>query len=425
MRLLLLQLFCAISLIAAGTCEAQSAKLSQSVNDALKMARPALTAHLRSAARGATRTGELALLVLAGIHDGIPVEDRALAAAIKKLAKGKPSQTYDLALRLIVLEACPTFPGRKALAAKDAKQLLTHRCDEGTFQYHRKPSTWDLSNTQYGALGLRSAAAMGIKVPKQVWVRMAREVGEQQGSYGGFGYSQKHRVLEPYPSMTVAGIAVLAICKQALGANYTHADLIDKQINRAWSYMHKNKASIGSVDERWCYYFHYGLERAAILCDISKVAGQTDWYAKGARMLIEEQLSGGGWSSKKDGFPGAHLSGRRGDSVPTSFAILFLRRKFQKNIRPLTPNVVRLANIGPFSKQKDIDECARQLVQRGKVAVLDLIPALRSEVGPQRQAAAKALQGLVGDVFGYDAKKGRDANKSAIRRVELWWLKNR
>ncbi len=425
MRQRLLHLFCAFSVTAAGTCDAQNADLRSKVNDALEMARPALIAHLRTAAKGSTRTGELSLLVLAGISDGIPVTDYALAAAIKKLAKAKPSQTYDIALRLIVLEACPTFPNRMELAKQDTKQLLTHRCDEGTFQYHRRPSTWDLSNTQYGALGLRSAWAMGIKVPKQVWAQMAREIGEQQGPYGGFGYTRHRNGSKPYPSMTVAGIAVLAICKQALGANYARVDIIDKQISRGWSYIDKSKKSIGSVAERWCYYFHYGLERAAILCDVDKIAGKTDWYAKGAGMLIEEQLSGGGWSSKKDGFPGTHLSGKRGDSVPTSFAILFLRRKFQKNVKPLTANIVRLVNMGPFSKQKDIDECARQLIKRGKDAMPDLISALRSEVESQRQAAAKALQGIVGDVFGYDAKNDRDANRSAIRKVELWWLKNR
>lgn len=389
------------------------------------MARPALLAHLKTASKGATRTGELSLLVLAGIHDGVPVTDPALAGAIKKLAKGKPSQTYDLALRLIVLEACPTFPKRMEIAKKDAKKLLTHRCDEGTFQYQRRPSTWDLSNTQYGALGLRSAKALGIKIPKQVWVQMAREVGEQQDPYGGFGYTRHRNGWKPYPSMTAAGIAVLAICRQALGDGYVRADTIDKQITRAWSYLDKNAKSIGSVQERWCYYFHYGLERAAILCDVEKINGKADWYALGARMLVDEQLPGGGWSSKKDGFPGTHLSGKRGDSVPTSFAILFLRRKFQKNAGPLTENIVRLVNIGPRSKPKHVEECARQLVKRGKAAMPDVLEALRSDVKPQRQAAAKALQGIVGDTFGYDAKKDRDANKAAIRKAVHWYLKNR
>src|SRR5690606_32238484 len=139
------------------------------INDALDMARPALVAHLKDACKSSTRAGELSLLVLAALHDGMPVDDPVLAKAIEKLAKAKPRQTYDLALRLIVLEACPTFPHRMAVAKQDTEALLDHRCDEGTFQYEAHPSTWDLSNTQYGALGLRAAWSMGIKVPKAVW----------------------------------------------------------------------------------------------------------------------------------------------------------------------------------------------------------------------------------------------------------------
>lgn len=425
MRPRLLQLICAISVTVAGICRAQNADLRSKIHDALDMARPALIAHLKTAAKGATRTGELSLLVLAGIYDGIPVTDPALAAAIKKLAKGKPNQTYDIALRLIVLEACPTFPKRLELAKKDTKKLLSHRCDEGTFQYQRRPATWDLSNTQYGALGLRSALAMGIKIPKQVWTQMARQIGKQQDPFGGFGYTRQRNGWKSYPSMTAAGIAVLAICKQALGDNYARAAIIEKQILGGWSYLDKQKQSIGSVEERWCYYFHYGLERAAILCDVEKIAGKTDWYVEGARMFVEEQLSGGGWSSRKDGFPGTHLSRKRGDSVPTSFAILFLRRKFQKNVGPLTPNIVRLVNIGPHSKRKDVDECARQLVKRGKDAMSGVLRALRSDVEPQRRAAAQALQGIVGEVFGYDAKKDREANTKAVNKATHWYMKNR
>lgn len=423
MRPRLLHLICALAVPAV--VAAQDDELRTKVNETLQRARPALIGHLKASVKGATRTGELALLVLAGIHDGIPVTDPALERAIKKLAKAKPSQTYDIALRLIVLEACPSFPKRMEIARKDTKKLLTHRCDEGTFQYQKRPSTWDLSNTQYGALGLRSAWAMGISVPNQVWTRMAKEVGAQQDPYGGFGYTRQRNGWKPYPSMTAAGIAVLAICKQAMGDKWSRADVVDKQIQRGWSYMDSHRQSIGSVDERWSFYFHYGLERAAILCDVEKILGRTDWYAKGAEMFVEEQLSGGGWSSRKDGFPGTHLSGRRGDSVPTSFAILFLRRKFQKNVGPITEHIVRLVNIGAYSKQKDIDACAKQLIQRGKAAMPDLLKALRSDIEPQRKAAAGALKGIAGDVFGYDARKDRDGNKSAIRSAELWYLKNR
>ena len=80
--------------------------------------------------------------------------------ALARLGKAKPKQTYDIALRLLVLEACPVFPDREKLAKKDLSSLLANRSTQGAFQYYERPSTWDLSNTQYGALGLRAAAAM-------------------------------------------------------------------------------------------------------------------------------------------------------------------------------------------------------------------------------------------------------------------------
>lgn len=101
----LLQLLCCVTFAVLGTCPAQSPDLRSKIDDALDMARPALLGHLKAASRGATRAGELGLLVLAGIHDGISVDEPALKAAIKKLSKARPHQTYDIALRLLVLEA--------------------------------------------------------------------------------------------------------------------------------------------------------------------------------------------------------------------------------------------------------------------------------------------------------------------------------
>ena len=142
-------------------------------------------------------------------------------------------------------------------------------------------------------------------------------------------------------------------------------------------------------------------------------------------MLVDEQLPGGGWRSTTDGFPGGHLSGGRGDLVPTSFAVLFLRRKFQKTVGPITERVVVLANIGPLSKQPDVDACAAELVRRGKPAMPEVLNALRSEIEPQRRAAAAALQGIAGEVFGFDAGKDVATNRDAVRKAELWFLKNR
>jgi hypothetical protein len=415
----------ALLALGAAPCAAQDDQLQAQVQRALAAARPALQQHLKAATRRTPRPGELALLCLAGIHDGMATDEPPLKKALAQLWKGRPDQTYDLALRLLVLEACTDFAGRERLAKKDLAGLLAHRSRQGAFQYHERPSTWDLSNTQYGALGLRAAASIGLKVRASIWSKLGREVADQQSSDGGFGYVPKRAGLDAYPSMTAAGIAVLAICRQALGGEGKLCQQLDQQLAGAWEWMDAHRDAIGSSKTRWSYYFHYGLERAAILCDVTKIAGRTDWYALGAQMLVDEQLSGGGWTSTQDGFPGSRLADKRGDSVPTAFAVLFLRRKFQKHVGPVTERVVRLVNIGPRSKQADVDECARQLARRGVAAMPAVTRAMRSDVLPQRQVAAQALQVIVGERLGFDPAASRDDNRAAVRRAELWYLKRR
>lgn len=398
--------------------------LRERVNRALDDARPALLAHLQAASDPSQRPGALALIVLAGVHDGLDMQNAVFAGAVKRLAKADPQETYDLALRLLVMEAFPAFPEREALALADAKELLKHRHRDGMFGYSSNPGGWDLSNTQYGALGLRAARGLGVKIERLVWQRMADTLGAQQDSYGGFNYGRTNSGFDAYASMTAAGIAVLAICRQALEAGGDAPKSLDTRIERGWQWFGRNADAIGSPKERWSYYFHYGLERAAILCDVTKV-GPHDWYEKGAEMLVDQQLPGGGWRSTTDGFPGGHMSGGRGDLLPTAFAVLFLRRKFQKTVGPITERIVVLANIGPMSKPVDIDACAAELVRRGKPAMPEVLNALRSEIEPQRRAAASALQGIAGETFGFDAGKDAATNRDAVRKAELWFLKNR
>lgn len=401
---------------------AAQADLRADVEQALDRARPALLAHLRAADDITTRTGELALLLLAAIHDGVPAIDPIVESALRNLAGREPDQTYDCALRLLVLEASPQLAKRLELAKADAKELLRHRAANGAFHYGRKPVGWDLSNTQYAALGLRAAVAMGVPVGEEVWRKMARAIAAEQGSYGEFSYAERDRHgAVSHASMTAAGIAVLAICRQQLPGAETG---IDRGIARGWQWFERNAASVGSLREHWSYYFHYGLERAAILCDVETI-GNVDWYATGARMLIDAQRPGGGWVSDTDGYRGPELGVGRGNSVPTAFAVLFLRRKFQKTIGPITPHIVTLAAVGPMSKQKDIDACAAELVRRGKTAMPDVLKALRSEIEPQRRAAAAALVGIAGEGFGYDPTRDAAANTDAVRKAELWYLRTR
>lgn len=410
-------------LVTAAAAPAQDT-LHGRVAHALDQARPALLAHLRAATDGTASPGELALLALAAAHDGLTQQEPLFARAIDALARSQPSGTYDLALRLLVCEAVADFPRREETAAADAKALLQHRHKNGAFGYHRNPGGWDLSNTQYGALGLRAAQALGVAIDPATWQRLATAISEQQDAQGGFGYARRGSPANAYPSMTVAGIAVLAICAQRLAGDGGAPKALAARIDSGWQWMARNHAAIGSRQTTWSYYFHYGLERAAILCDVAEV-GPIDWYAAGASMLCDEQLAGGGWRSTADAHPGGHLGAGRGDLVPTSFAVLFLRRKFQKHAGPITARIVQLANLGPLAKAEDVRACAIGLASRGKEAMPEVLHALRSEIEPQRRAAAQALQQIAGEAFGYDAGRSAAANRPAVRAAELWYLRHR
>ena len=294
-------------------------ELQQEIQAALKQARPALIQHL-----GQQRQGVRALLCLAALHDGVPTKDKAFAYAIRRLSKVRFRGTYEAAIRLMVMASHPAFPDRERLLRRDVRTLLQNRVGSGfgfTYPGHNRNSWPDLSNTQYAALGLRAATSMGHKIEKDIWLETLLGTLKGQHSGGAFGYSIGHRRKQPYSSMTVAGIAVLQICKQHLSKDdVKELDLdLDKKLAHAWDWMKVNAHDIGSDHALSTLYFHYGLERAAILSDKKKV-GDVDWYRRGAQMLVDMQDKHGAWRSSWEIRPGA-LKGP-GSPVDTAFAIL-------------------------------------------------------------------------------------------------------
>jgi hypothetical protein len=392
------------------------------VQKALELSRPALLDHLAAQARGdrprQEACGELALLALAALHDGVPADDRVLAPALGKLAAAKPLTTYELSLRLLVLEAHPGFPHRDAIARGDAAELLRH-CDAGGFHY-LAGGGWDLSNSQYGALGLRAAKALGAAVPDAAWRRLLQTVADAQLYTGGFGYQDGPPATL---SMTAAGIAVLLICEQALAAPGTRLPEVERAVARAWAWVGRNTNDIGDKRLLWCHYALYGLERAAILGDVDKVGG-VDWYRRGAEKLLAEQQKRGGWRASRD-FAGGRLDDGRGDAVSTAFAVLFLCRRFQKVPGAITPRAVMFAQIDDATPPADVEASVRAQVARGVAGFLVVIEHLLSDVPSRRRAAAAAAQQIAGDTFGYDPALDAAANREAVHRAELWYLQHR
>lgn len=392
--------------------------LEASIQSALQRARPVLLDFLDGAAP--LMQGELALICLAALHDGVPNTDPHYLAARRRLGYANLQQTYELGLRLMVMEADPTFPEREKAAKHDAA-LLVQNAHAGGFDYGPKSPRWDLSNSQYGALGLRAAEALGVEVPAKVWRKLGDEVLDAQLADGGFDY-QKGQRAGSYLSMTVAGIAVLCICEAQLTAGKGRITAYDRGVERAWKWLDKHQREVGDPGITWSFYAHYGLERAAILSDVTKL-GQLDWYRAGAKMFVDLQLGNGGWHSQTDrGGVARHVGG---DPVATAFAVLFLRRKFQKTLTAITVRVPSLKQIDDKTSEADLLACVGFLVQRGKPALAEVVPVLRSEVPAQRRAAVLALQQLAGQDFGIDPRRDAEQNRDALRAAELWYLKNR
>lgn len=394
--------------------------LARRVNKALRRSRPALFKHLDTAS-----AGQLALLCLAAAHDSVSPTDKVFAAAIKRLSKTQLTHTYDLSIRLMLLTYLGSYPDRRSAAIRDAKRLLQNQDRGGGFSYTGGKGRWDLSNSQYAALGMRAAANLGVKIPKRCWRRLVEQAIVAQDDEGGFTYSASRTGAagQGYPSMTVAGIAVLEICGQHLDRE-TVADLeLPRRIEHAWDWLADNKGAIGNPGTRNSFYFHYGLERACILSDVAEIDGK-DWYRFGAEMFLRLQLAGGGWFSNDIG--GGRTGKGVGNPVSTAFAILFLRRKFRKLLGPITPGGgVRVSSLGSQATKDRVDKAVAAEVRRGKRAVPDLIKSLHSPIEVRRKAALHALIRITGQDFRYNPHLPPSKNADALKRAELWWLKNR
>jgi hypothetical protein len=344
--------------------------------------------------RGAVyELGMQSLCTLACIKGGVPLDDPRMVKALRAVraiyATSKNNlQTYEVGVTLMLLDAANSkqlrrFEGKKdkarrGIGADDAawaKELAVwlqmKQKPEGMWRY--PSSGQDLSNTQYAALGLWSAKRMGVRVDVGVVRRMMdivlsrqqtkgtskvpfyidpervlkRKKGERSSSTyieaRGWRYHPPERIktggnvieaVYPYSgSMTTAGIAVLAIGRDLLGANdhwLTKAQ--DRKVRRSmWeglAWLQSNWDIWDNPGHRgnWVFYWLYGLERAGRLCGTDWV-GLRDWYVEGALRLMEDQRPDGSWPLKpRNKVPDDQGDRWQSDQVDSAFAILFLTR---------------------------------------------------------------------------------------------------
>ncbi len=406
-------------LASAAYAVAQSA-FDKRVQFVLRQARPALLTHL---ADESATGGEQGLLCLAAIHDGVDPDAVPLADALQQLGRRQLEQTYDCSLRLMVSAAFPQHDGCRARAEDDCRRLQRNLVD-GWFGYHEDSLAGDLSNTQYAVMGLRAAASLGIDVSSRLWQQVMQAQLANQADDGAFAYQRGHPTT---PTMTIAGVTVLAICRQHLDLGRGASRKVEASITRGWDRLDidekRSDGFLGSAHAPWSFYFHYGVERAAILCDRREIGGK-DWYRVGGEMLCREQMASGGWQTESG--KGRGSSPKYGSSVDTAFAILFLRRAFQRIEGPVTQGrEVPFTALDSDSPASVVQECARSQARRGKDAMRDALLAMRSEHAPRRLAGWLVVKQVTGQDFGYDPARIPDENGEALRAAELWHLKNR
>lgn len=280
--------------------------------------------------------GQTALSLLTLLKGGVPVDDPAVSAAVAFLRVNGSESTYGTGCLLMALEVIGDDAARE-WAAELAGQVVSTQGGEdasgkqpGIWSYPLRPnSTVCLSNTQYAILGLRAAQRMGVSIPERVFRKTLENMPRYRGEIvrvkglggadsrgaqtAGFMYRAEGGHGDSSGSMTTAGLAILHVCRESLGAALTRRDSteIDELELAAWRWLDLNFAieqNPGRGDT-FHYYYLYGLERVGAFFDRPTVGGR-DWYWEGARYLVAQQGAEGGWHDQTD----------------TCFAVLFLKR---------------------------------------------------------------------------------------------------
>jgi hypothetical protein len=320
-------------------------------------------------------SGKLALVLLTMLKGNVDRDTPRIRKLLDELRRRTFVDTYSLGCALMALEAFYGPPNeaeqlRQGLIDRPAKrtpspsdlalmqgwvqQVLANRdtrVDKGyrlRLNYVAGPR-FDNSVTQYGVLGLYSAALCGVEVQVTVWQGLLEHYLEQSGreegsirqglrlpTYGqlardqerrgpsttvarslpavvrGFGYTDPNH---PTGSMTCAGLTGLGICRAMFGETKSASRELLAQADAAlrngfaWLYENYDVRDNPRAGRGWFHYYLYGLERACEIAGVARIHDR-DWYFDGAMQLLGTQAGDGSWGSLED----------------TCFAILFLKK---------------------------------------------------------------------------------------------------
>jgi hypothetical protein len=281
--------------------------------------------------------GFTGLTLYALAHAGVTVEDKAVKRGARWLvASLARPRTYDASLAIMALATLDRKAHAKRIA-RLASLLETGQCKNGQWSYRlrRGRAGGDNSNTQFAILALWYARRAGATVSPETFERCRKYFEDSQNEDGGWGYSAKERK-KSYGSMVATGLAAIAVSR----AGQEKLRLSDPKLRKdsatakavAWIEKHfavdrnpEASFKLGEMqgvrkqitDSFWQLYWLWSLERAATLAGVERF-GEHDWYAEGARHLLDRQRDDGSWVGSEAPLPA------------TTFALLFLSRSMRK-----------------------------------------------------------------------------------------------
>lgn len=329
--------------------------------------------------------GKIALSLAAVLKAGTPSDDETVRRALERLEKLPLAETYSVACYLFALDAYwqakyreslrkPAAEGKTAVAptVSDVPREgpIRSRMEEcirwlvrgsgGTWHYHgRGPG--DHSNTQFAILGLEIGLQNKIPIPSEVFRAIAEHfasayietqtsaefsvtyrtpawqgvttgvsrTASYRGYLGGWTYSGRGGITH---TMTAAGVSSLLVARRALERAGEYAGRIALETDR------KIMGGLGWIQTNWkeyvrpgdrvgdcgrTYYALYSVEKVGDIGGIVRI-GPVDWYAAGARWLLEQEKGDGSW----------------GNEIDTALALLFLTRATRSHLQTLGPPVL-------------------------------------------------------------------------------------
>jgi len=245
--------------------------------------------------------GPTGLVAYALLKSGLPPEHRSIDLALDFLDLHPPTQTYDAAVRCLLLSSLDPERYEERIE-RAADVFFDHHA--GHFAYVRvlrNQAGGDLSNTQFAIVALAALDAAGFQRDQEFWEKMAEFLRREQKPDGSYSYHSGGAATQ---TMSLAGYGCLAATHRVLSGRKKvrkkTLEAIERDMAKAEQWLDANW--LGELERtgenglnRWGFYAWYGMERAGAFAGADLIAGR-DWYRSGAELLTAKQNGSGTWS---------------------------------------------------------------------------------------------------------------------------------